>query len=788
MKKFLLFISHVLVTSRLLGQATDAGYELPKPLPPSGSTPPTVIKPGGSFAPTAYNDARPGMYDVFIWGGHRSYGTLAERNAARWKKEGMTAYVAETSKTYRLNSSMVWVDTNPGSDIIYLKDFGAVGDGVADDTTAVQAAIAAADGRILDIGKGLYSIGPITIGVSCSIIGHHIYGNTGSATPATAAQYSGFIRKAGATGALFTVAAGVVGEMHYIYISGNDVAGGSNDGIVLNESTTGAGYVIDHVVSVDHKASGLATLRSKLQVKSMTVKRSVRGIQSAGGYNSLFEDIDIAGCTSHGFYISAPARYTHLSNINIQQVGGHGIFAQSSQMFVSGGLIGETGNAAIQFGTGAQTVTNILVQDLITRNANCQILPLVPTFTPDAEGTYPAISFTANDYKMSHIQFNRCSLNVAHPDSAIQTTFGNRKVSYVVNYTQTLPTATAQNTYVDCYFASDRAVSGAYPSWVPEQFTFINSTSSGQTDQIHYFGTAATLGNAITVLRGIGTAPTSGSYPVVWDPTTKALAATPTAYGDTFAWRPMPTKRVKYYAYETLPTALIGVTVGTHDWSFSGTGSPTGTQASSPNSPGHPSAIRLSTSTATPSAANWSARSDMFSLEANERYTYNIMFRIPTLSTATDRFIFQAGFSDLTGAQSTDGIEISYTDNEATGNFRLKTTANSVPTYGDATAPAVANTWHGASITATTTAANMSVNGVSFPAVTGTIPAGTSRSFGLVEKIYAGSAITAARSVDIDWFEVIIEDTTQPWVPISNLEFFENMTLPWHDLVAFRVE
>jgi hypothetical protein len=786
MKKFLLLF----ITTLAFGQATDSGYELPKPLPDTGPTPPTVIKPGGSFAPTAYNDTRPGMYDVFIWGGHRSVGTLAERNAAKWKKEGMTIYVAETQKIYRLNSAMTWVDSNPSSDILYLKDFGAIGDGVADDTAAVQAAIAAAGGRILDIGKGLYSVGPISINTSCSIIGHHVYGNSGSATPATAAQYSGFIRKTGASGALFTVDAAVVGEMHYVYISGNSIAGGSNEGLVVNESTSGGGYVIDHVVLTDHGQSGLSTSRSKTQVKSVTTRRCAIGIANFGGYNSIFEDIDIAACSNMGFFVNTPARYTHFSNINIQQVGGQGILIQGSQVFVNGGVIGETGKAAIQFGLGTHSVSNILVQDLITRNANCQTIPLLTSYTPAAEGTYSAILISANDFKVSHIQFNRCSLNVAHPDSTTQTTFGNRKVSYVVDYTQTIPVSTARNTYVDCYFASDRAVNGAYPSWVPEQFTLVNSSASGQTAQVHYFGTAATLGDAITVLRGIGTSPTAGDYPLVWNATTKTVSANPVDYAESGTWRPMPTARVKYYAYETLPTALIGVTVGTHDWSFSGTGSPTGTQASSPNSPGHPSAIRLSTSTATPSAANWSARSDMFSLEPNERYTYNIMFRIPTLSTATDRFIFQAGFSDLTGAQSTDGIEISYTDDPANGNgnFRLKTTANSVPSHGDAAVPALVNQWYGASLTATTAAANMSVNGVAFPSVTTTIPTGTSRSFGIVEKIYAGSAITAARSVDIDWFEVIIEDTTQAWVPISNLQFFENMEMPWHKLVAFQIK
>jgi len=47
---------------------------------------------------------------------------------------------------------------NRFADVVNVKDFGAVGDGVADDTAAIQAAVAASDGRSIYIPYGTYKI------------------------------------------------------------------------------------------------------------------------------------------------------------------------------------------------------------------------------------------------------------------------------------------------------------------------------------------------------------------------------------------------------------------------------------------------------------------------------------------------------------------------------------------------------------------------------------------------------------------------------------------------------
>lgn len=57
------------------------------------------------------------------------------------------------------------------SETISIRDFGAVGDGVTDDTTAVQAAITSAYGKTLLFTSGTYLCGPLTVNSSISFSG-----------------------------------------------------------------------------------------------------------------------------------------------------------------------------------------------------------------------------------------------------------------------------------------------------------------------------------------------------------------------------------------------------------------------------------------------------------------------------------------------------------------------------------------------------------------------------------------------------------------------------------------
>lgn len=107
------FIALLLLSVRVLGQATPGSYPYIKPLPATGGTPGGTLKVTAPMNPTAYQDSRPVVWDAFIGGGLRSVGTTAERDAinAGRRKEGMWVYVADDQHMYSLSTNLTsWLD------------------------------------------------------------------------------------------------------------------------------------------------------------------------------------------------------------------------------------------------------------------------------------------------------------------------------------------------------------------------------------------------------------------------------------------------------------------------------------------------------------------------------------------------------------------------------------------------------------------------------------------------------------------------------------------------------
>ena len=115
MYKYLLIFIHLAV----IAQSTPTTYPYPKPLPATGSISDTTVKLSSVVNPTAYNDTRPAVWDVFLGGSYRSVGTISERNSinASVRKQGMLVYSADTSHIYVLGSNLTsWTDLgNPTS-------------------------------------------------------------------------------------------------------------------------------------------------------------------------------------------------------------------------------------------------------------------------------------------------------------------------------------------------------------------------------------------------------------------------------------------------------------------------------------------------------------------------------------------------------------------------------------------------------------------------------------------------------------------------------------------------
>jgi hypothetical protein len=175
----------------------------------------------------------------------------------------------------------------------------------------------------------------------------------------------------------------------------------------------------------------------------------------------------------------------------------------------------------------------------------------------------------------------------------------------------------------------------------------------------------------------------------------------------------------------------------------------------------HPGIITLSTlAVATNSAAITTAANAVRFGAGAARLA--VIFRIPTLSDATDTFTARVGFCDATNAESTDGAFIRYTHGTNSGKFQFVTRNNSTETATDTGITVGLNTWYRVQIdvNAAGTSATCTINGTLVATNTTNIPTAAGRETGIVPGYIQKSLGTNPRTLDIDYFQLLLKFTT----------------------------
>lgn len=297
-------------------------------------------------------------------------------------------------------------------EVVSLKDFGAVGDGIADDTAAVTAWAAAAKGKNGYVPAGTYLVQPITIAAADEVYWH-----------GDGLTRSQFKLKASSTGAMLTFNNFLHGELRDIGFNGDytNNASGTHCVAITGAEIGGNGYWIERCGFFNAKLDGfneagtysksrvlnciaelcqrdgISTAATNLIVMGNRVVNNGRnGILSAGYWGQIEDNtvtnnaasltganIKVTGAFStisgntvlsgggtsrvgHGIHISSATLCTLGANY-AQGNNGHGIFIDASASCnVSGGFAFANNISGVEVGAssdncivcGVQTVSN----------------------------------------------------------------------------------------------------------------------------------------------------------------------------------------------------------------------------------------------------------------------------------------------------------------------------------------------------------------------------------------------------------------------------------------------
>jgi parallel beta-helix repeat protein len=178
-----------------------------------------------------------------------------------------------------------------------ITDFGAIGDGVADDTTALRNALAS--GQPIEAPEAVYKItSPVVLPAGTDINGN------GRPTFKFVGQTAGACFGTGGDGV----------ALRNITIDGDKSSKGfpSSWGLALSHSTA----VIENVCIRDCKTRGLHITGNKNRVQggSITSTNGI-GVQILGGWGNMLSDIDLSGNTSFGCHLDQGANRNKLDGL-----------------------------------------------------------------------------------------------------------------------------------------------------------------------------------------------------------------------------------------------------------------------------------------------------------------------------------------------------------------------------------------------------------------------------------------------------------------------------------------
>ncbi|MEU9323183.1 glycosyl hydrolase family 28-related protein [Streptomyces canus] len=315
-----------------------------------------------------------------------------------------------------VNTALQDLDGRLDAIAVNVLDQGAAGDGVTDDTAAIQAAINAAPivyfppGRVYLTGSLAMRSGTVLVGAGCG----------GVFQPPNASMISVIKLKNGTNASLITGADGVAWvRIRDLKLDGNKANNTSGDLInIASGAAQDTGWHIDNCLLVDAPHDGIAigTGRQAVKTSRTWIMRSGNNGITQNGADGGLDTVLIGLSGANGIYIGAWVQ--HLTSCDIWSSGANGVLCDNVNMvsLISCGIDRHQQAGLVVQGGGAVDVIGCMF------HSNSQA----------ANNTYPHISITAGAVSVIATTFGYDALT-NNPSWAIQPTgsvavleYGNR--------------------------------------------------------------------------------------------------------------------------------------------------------------------------------------------------------------------------------------------------------------------------------------------------------------------------------------------------------------------------